>query len=34
MDEKELRAIKRIYGIGGLSYGNLSVRKDASRFWM
>ena len=32
--EKELRAIKRIYGIGGLSYGNLSVRKDERRFWM
>jgi ribulose-5-phosphate 4-epimerase/fuculose-1-phosphate aldolase len=32
--EKELRAIKRIYGIGGLSYGNLSVRKDEQRYWM
>ena len=32
--ERELRAIKRIYGIGGLSYGNLSVRKDDRRFWM
>ena len=26
--------IKRIYGIGGLSYGNLSVRKDERRYWM
>jgi ribulose-5-phosphate 4-epimerase/fuculose-1-phosphate aldolase len=34
VDEKELRAIKRIYGIGGLSYGNLSVRKDDRRYWM
>jgi ribulose-5-phosphate 4-epimerase/fuculose-1-phosphate aldolase len=34
VDEKELRAIKRIYGIGGLSYGNLSVRKDGRRYWM
>ena len=34
VDERELRAIKRIYGIGGLSYGNLSVRKDDVRFWM
>jgi ribulose-5-phosphate 4-epimerase/fuculose-1-phosphate aldolase len=34
VEEKELRAIKRIYGIGGLSYGNLSVRKDERRFWM
>jgi ribulose-5-phosphate 4-epimerase/fuculose-1-phosphate aldolase len=32
--ERELRAIKRIYGIGGLSYGNLSVRKDERRYWM
>ena len=26
--------VKRLYGIGGLSYGNLSARKDARRFWM
>ncbi len=32
--EKELLRIKRIYGIGGLSYGNLSVRKDERRYWM
>ena len=30
----DLRRIKRLYAIGGLSYGNLSVRKDAGRFWM
>ncbi len=30
----DLRWIKLAYGIGGLSYGNLSVRKDAERFWM
>ncbi|HEU0195269.1 MAG TPA: class II aldolase/adducin family protein [Gaiellales bacterium] len=30
----DLRWIKLVYGIGGLSYGNLSVRKDADRFWM
>ena len=34
VDERDLRHIKRIYGIGGLSYGNLSARKDATRFWM
>lgn len=34
LDERDLRHIERLYGIGGLSYGNLSVRKDASRFWM
>ncbi len=30
----DLRRIKRLYAIGGLSYGNLSARKDAGRFWM
>ena len=34
LGERELRHVKRLYGIGGLSYGNLSMRKDARRFWM
>jgi hypothetical protein len=34
LGERELRHVKRLYGIGGLSYGNLSMRKDAHRFWM
>jgi len=34
VDERDLRHIKRLYGLGGLSYGNLSARKDATRFWM
>jgi hypothetical protein len=34
LGERELRHIKRLYGIGGLSYGNLSARKDERRFWM
>jgi hypothetical protein len=34
LDEDDLRHVKRLYGIGGLSYGNLSARKDATRFWM
>src|SRR6476659_1937078 len=34
LSERELRHVKRLYGIGGLSYGNLSQRKDARRFWM
>jgi hypothetical protein len=34
LDERDLRQVKRLYGIGGLSYGNLSMRKDATRFWM
>lgn len=31
---RDLKQLKRLYGIGGLSYGNLSSRKDDSRFWM
>jgi ribulose-5-phosphate 4-epimerase/fuculose-1-phosphate aldolase len=34
VSERDLRRIKRLYSIGGLSYGNLSARKDARRFWM
>jgi ribulose-5-phosphate 4-epimerase/fuculose-1-phosphate aldolase len=34
LTERELRHVKRLYGIGGLSYGNLSARKDDRRFWM
>jgi ribulose-5-phosphate 4-epimerase/fuculose-1-phosphate aldolase len=34
LDERDIRQVKRLYGIGGLSYGNLSMRKDERRFWM
>jgi len=34
VSERDLRQIKRLYSIGGLSYGNLSARKDPERFWM
>jgi ribulose-5-phosphate 4-epimerase/fuculose-1-phosphate aldolase len=34
LSPRDLRHIELLYGIGGLSYGNLSVRKDAGRFWM
>jgi len=34
VSERDLRHIKRLYGVGGLSYGNLSARKDETRFWM
>ena len=34
VDAHDLRHIKRLYSIGGLSYGNLSARKDDTRFWM
>ncbi|CAN5699334.1 class II aldolase/adducin family protein [soil metagenome] len=34
LSERDLRQLKRLYGIGGLSYGNISARLDATRFWM
>ena len=39
VDERDLRHIKRLYGIGGLSYGNASARRTADgplgpEFWM
>ncbi len=30
----DLRHVKRLFGLGGLSYGNASARHDADRFWM
>lgn len=32
--ERDLRHIHRLYGLGGLSYGNLSCRRDEKTFWM
>jgi ribulose-5-phosphate 4-epimerase/fuculose-1-phosphate aldolase len=36
LSEREMRHLKRIYGIGGLSYGNLSARAphNPDYFWM
>jgi len=34
LTERERRHLKRLYGIGGLSYGNISARLDSTRFWM
>ncbi|MSO58411.1 MAG: class II aldolase/adducin family protein [Thermoleophilia bacterium] len=34
LNERDLRHVMRLYQVGGLSYGNLSARKDATRFWM
>jgi ribulose-5-phosphate 4-epimerase/fuculose-1-phosphate aldolase len=34
LSPREQRHIKHLYGIGGLSYGNLSARLDEKRFWM
>jgi ribulose-5-phosphate 4-epimerase/fuculose-1-phosphate aldolase len=31
---RDQRHLKLLYGIGGLSYGNLSARLDETRFWM
>lgn len=31
---RDIRFLKKLYGIGGLSYGNLSARKDENHFWM
>ncbi|WP_018922766.1 class II aldolase/adducin family protein [Salsuginibacillus kocurii] len=34
LSERDIRHLKKLYGIGGLSYGNLSARKDEENFWM
>jgi ribulose-5-phosphate 4-epimerase/fuculose-1-phosphate aldolase len=34
LTERDQRHLKLLYGIGGLSYGNLSARLDETRFWM
>lgn len=34
LNERDQRHLKLLYGIGGLSYGNLSARLDGERFWM
>ena len=34
LNPQELRHVKQMFQIGGLSYGNLSARKDDTRFWM
>lgn len=34
LSPRELRHVKMLFSVGGLSYGNLSVRRDDSSFWM
>ena len=34
LPEADLRHLKQMFNIGGLSYGNVSARKDDTRFWM
>ncbi len=31
---RDMAHVKRLFGLGGLSYGNLSVREDTRSFWM
>lgn len=34
LTDRDIRHIKKLYGLGGLSYGNLSVREKENEFWM
>lgn len=34
LTERDLKHVMRLFGIGGLSYGNLSTRRDELTFWM
>jgi Class II Aldolase and Adducin N-terminal domain len=34
LSDRDRRHLKKLYGLGGLSYGNISARYDATRFWM
>ncbi len=34
LSPQDLRHLNRLFGIGGLSYGNVSARRDADTFWM
>ena len=32
--DRDMNHVRRLFGIGGLSYGNLSVREEGNRYWM
>ncbi|MDP9354915.1 MAG: class II aldolase/adducin family protein [Chloroflexota bacterium] len=34
LSPEDFRHVLQLFGIGGLSYGNISARKDEQRFWM
>lgn len=34
LPERDRHHLQKLYGLGGLSYGNVSARKDEIRFWM
>ncbi|MBU8906933.1 class II aldolase/adducin family protein [Desertibacillus haloalkaliphilus] len=34
LNKRDMRHLNKLYGIGGLSYGNLSARQENDNFWM
>lgn len=34
LSARDFRHVQRLYGLGGLSYGNVSARQSGDRFWM
>lgn len=34
LPEEDLRHVQRLFGIGGVSYGNISARREGEQFWM
>ncbi len=34
LSDRDRRHLQRLYGMGGLSYGNVSARRDETTFWM
>ncbi|MBB6449109.1 ribulose-5-phosphate 4-epimerase/fuculose-1-phosphate aldolase [Geomicrobium halophilum] len=34
LSSRDMRHLKKLYGLGGLSYGNLSSRENTDHFWM
>ncbi len=34
LSERDMQHVRRLFGLGGLSYGNVSVREDEDTFWM
>lgn len=34
LSERDMQHVRRLFGLGGLSYGNVSTRQDETSFWM
>lgn len=34
LSERDMQHVRRLFGLGGLSYGNVSTREDENSFWM